>query len=187
MKRMAVAAAAACGVGALLVTGLPAQAAHLITGREIKNGSITRADVHRGTLTLDRLSKPTQQLILTGGARGATGARGPAGPKGNTGARGQQGARGAQGLAGADGVSGYQIVTQSTPLATGTTPQTLTVACPAGKVVLGGGGSPSGDLHAAVTASFPAGSSVWSITASAPDATSSWRVTGYAICANVKP
>jgi hypothetical protein len=186
MKRTAVAAAAACAVVALLVTGLPAQAARLITGRDIKNGSITRADVRRATLTLDRLSKPTQRLILAHGAPGPQGPRGATGAKGNTGARGQQGPRGATGPAGAPGISGYQVVTQTS--ATTTTPsQSITVPCPPGKLVLGGGGSTS-DPSVAVTQTIPSGNAAWSVTATAPaSGTDAWRVTGYAICANVAP
>jgi len=184
MKRTAVAAAAACAIVALLVTGLPAQAARLITGRDIKNGSITRADVHRATLTLDRLSKPTQRLIMTHGERGPAGERGAAGAKGNTGARGQQGPRGATGATGPAGVSGYEVVQQSTAAAASRS-QAITVNCPAGKVVLGGGGSTSGDSGAVVTQSYPVGSASWSLTATTPTGTSDWQLTGYAICANV--
>src|SRR5262249_19597082 len=142
MKRTALIAAAATGIVVLLVTGLPAYAAKLITGNDIKNGSITRKDVRKATLTLDRLSTPTQRLILSRAQNGSKGAKGDRGPKGNTGARGLTGPRGSTGATGprgANGVSGYQVVETTSPTTTGRT-QTWNVSCPTGKVVIGGGG-----------------------------------------------
>ncbi|MEA2219141.1 MAG: hypothetical protein QOJ35_1767 [Solirubrobacteraceae bacterium] len=68
------------------------------------------------------------------GATGATGAAGPAGPAG------AGGADGADGAAGADGVAGYERVSavrRDVPLPFD---DDVIAQCPAGKVVLGGGG-----------------------------------------------
>lgn len=190
MKKAAI-AAALTGVAVLLITGLPAQAARLITGAEIKNGTITRADVRKGTLTLDRLSPPTQRLIRERGPAGPRGLKGDRGERGLTGTRGATGPRGATGATGprgaAGGLTGYQIV-QAATAAAADLRQTLQVNCPAGKVVLGGGGNPEGRDDAAVTAGYPIGSGTWAVDAAAPaPAGANWNVTGYAICANVTP
>ena len=90
---------------------------------------------------------------LTGatGATGATGQRERLARKarpdrweqlGPQGAAGPVGATGPQGPAGAGGVSGYQIVTASTASSVGATTQAMAANCPAGKMVVGGGGQP---------------------------------------------
>ncbi|MDO8211777.1 hypothetical protein [Conexibacter sp. CPCC 206217] len=182
MKRTALIAATVTGVIVLLVTGLPAQAARLITGKDIKDGSITRKDVRRASLTLDRLSTPTQRLILERGPAG------PAGPKGNTGARGLTGARGsvgATGPRGASGISGYAVVTANKPPVV-IAAQTLEIPCAAGKVVLGGGGVVAGGSGGDVTGGFPmTGNTGWTVTATADPTGGPWQINGYAICANV--
>jgi hypothetical protein len=72
--------------------------------------------------------------------------RGPAGAKGAKGARGAKGERGARGERGPAGVSGYEVVSQTFPevfIENSGGMRGLsavkTVACPAGKRVLGGG------------------------------------------------
>lgn len=72
---------------ALCLTGAAgATAATLITGSEIKNGSITGADVKRGSLTAQDLS-PSARRRLRGHA-GSTGIAGPQGPPGEPGTAG---------------------------------------------------------------------------------------------------
>jgi len=193
MKKAAI-AATLTGVVVLLATGLPAQAARLIGGRDIRNGTITRADVRKGSLTLDRLSRGTQRLIRQPGPagprgprgmKGDRGARGLSGPRGATGPRGLRGAAGAPGARGAPGVSGYQLV-HAASAESAELRQTAQVNCPAGKVVLGGGGSASGRDDAAVTASYPLGSGTWVVVAQAPAPTgAAWSVTAHATCAAV--
>jgi hypothetical protein len=82
---------------------------------------------------------------------GAVGLRGPAGPEGDAGATGVQGSTGAEGALGAPGVkgdtgsqglpgiSGHQIVSDTVSGVSNTF--SLTVPCPGGKQVLGGGAS----------------------------------------------
>ncbi|MFL5846396.1 MAG: hypothetical protein ACJ762_17050 [Solirubrobacteraceae bacterium] len=88
-------------IGGLIVGGT-ATAARLITGRNIKNGSIQLVD----------LSASARASL-----RGATGPAGPAGAKGDTGAKGDSGnpglngASGSNGAAGAAGVPGAGIAT----------------------------------------------------------------------------
>lgn len=82
-----VVAVLAVAVGAAATAG----AARLITGKQIKDGSIEIKD----------LSTKARASL-----RGATGPAGPAGPKGETGAKGDTGPSGTSGLKGADGVNG---------------------------------------------------------------------------------
>lgn len=104
------------GVAGLMVVSASgaATAATLITGKNIKDGTVTSADIKNGTLKLADLSP---------GAR----VKGPAGPTGRT---GQQGA---------PGVSGYR---QVTALVTPVPSTTSTVACAAGEVPLSAGVKP---------------------------------------------
>jgi len=79
------------------VAGTASAAGHgMITGIQIKNGSIGLAD----------LSEKAKDSLK--------GQRGPAGPQGQQGAQGQKGEQGPQGAPGApgrEGVSGYEVVT----------------------------------------------------------------------------
>jgi len=110
---------AACGFVALVLaitTGAFAAKKVLITGSDIKNGSVTGVDVKNGSLGTGELSSAARNA-LSGrdgadgaagpqGPAGATGATGPAGPKGDTGAAGASGSVGAKGDTGATGATG---------------------------------------------------------------------------------
>ena len=110
---------AAVGLGLIVVgtvVGGPAGAANLITGKQIKdgtvagrdvaNGSLTGADVRDGSLTRRDFGTLPQGPQGPGGPRGATGARGPAGPVGSTGAPGPTGPTGPQDFRGLRGPNG---------------------------------------------------------------------------------
>lgn len=118
------------------------------------------------------------------GVPGAAGPIGPAGPAGPEGAQGAQGPQGTSGPAGAmgpmgpigpmgpagpqgvPGVSGYEVV--ATPVVSvtvnGNQTTTLSAACPAGKIAVGGGFDYSGNV-APITpvASFPAAADTWRV------------------------
>jgi len=108
----------ACAVVALLVGGGTATAAQLITGKDVKNGSLTGADLEDGSVGFkeltrsarNRAEKPGPQgLKGDTGAKGDTGPAGPAGqqgPKGDTGSKGEAGANGETGPAGPQGENG---------------------------------------------------------------------------------
>jgi hypothetical protein len=138
------------------------------------------------------------------GPQGVPGAQGPAGgpgPKGDQGLPGPQGIpgaigpQGAQGPAGAaGGISGYEVAFAESAFDS-STHKALTVACPAGKSVLGGGGeafASLGDLNRdsapiVVRHNEPYFNG-WGIIADefAPYE-SNWLLRVYAICANVAP
>lgn len=106
-----------------------ATAALVITGKQIKNNTVTSADIKNGSLGTSDLSSSAQRALK--------GAVGPAGP---VGAPGAPGAAGPAGAAGASGVSGYQLVTQSVVVAPSSGGQ-VTTTCPAGKRLLGASSS----------------------------------------------
>lgn len=91
---------------ALMVASAPAVATKLITGKDIRNGSVQELDLDAKTRTkLNNLAVPATGAQ---GERGATGATGIQGPKGSKGEQGEQGASvtGPQGDRGFDGKIG---------------------------------------------------------------------------------
>lgn len=169
---------------AFAVLGGSATAAKLITGKEIKNGSITGADVKKGSLGADKLSRAALRSLRAGQA-GPAGASGPAGPSGPKGDAGQAGPPGAPGLAGAPGVSDLVTVHASRSSLSAETLD-VDVECPAGTRVLAGGGSVSfGDESVALTQSVPFREG-WVVAAAEVRATAqNWVLTVYATCARV--
>jgi hypothetical protein len=182
--------------GNSFAAGAVTGAAHLITGKDVKNGSLTGADVKNGSLTKADLAPGI-------GARGATGPAGPkgdAGPAGATGPAGLPGAKGAPGIQGAPGVSGLEIVSHTSAFDSNTYKQT-SVTCPTGKTAISGGSTDaaaSQPAPLAVVASQPAKNGVEASAGQTPDGwfvamneetafAGSWTVTAYALCANVTP
>lgn len=111
----------ACIAVVLTMTGSAFAARALITGADIKNGSITRADLSGRTVRSlkgkrgkagpagrDGFAGPQGPQGSTGpqGDRGPAGPIGPAGPKGTTGDTGRTGAQGIQGRTGDTGATG---------------------------------------------------------------------------------
>lgn len=125
------------------------------------------------------------------GSAGPTGPQGPQGPQGATGPAGAQGPRGPAGPPSPAGVSGYEIVESRTPrfISSGKSHQ---AECPAGKVVLGGGGRPdnAAGLDAVTEASFPlifeSTRHMWAVRLVSPPGRippNEWALVVYAICA----
>jgi hypothetical protein len=108
--------------GLVLACAGTATAAKLITGKQIKDGTITSKD----------LSKAVQAQLAKAGAAG------PAGAAGAQGEPGAKGAAGEPGPAGPAGLSGVEVKTMIQAVTSGGT-GAGTVACPPGKVVLSGG------------------------------------------------
>lgn len=166
--------------------GTAAAASGLITGRQIAPSTITGRNVRNHSLTASDLAPGT----VGRGATGKTGAAGPAGPQGAPGAPGAAGVSGAvgpQGPAGAEGPAGpqgpagadgtatpavveYRQTQQSAPALTtaqAADPYPITTqtardvtagaACDAGSYPVGGGVLPSTNRRGAiiVSAQFP--------------------------------
>jgi hypothetical protein len=153
-----------------------------VASRDIKNGTIGRADISAGTLSsLRGLRGPAG----VAGPQGAMGPQGPPGEQGAAGPQGGQGPIGAAGPAGADGgLAGYEIVT-ATPVAIAESDFVVSgsASCPAGKLAIAGGvavGDPEGEVL--LSESHPAaGGSGWVVTVLNYGGANS--MTPYAICA----
>ena len=138
---------------------------------------------------------------LTGpaGEPGPEGPAGPAGPQGEPGTQGEPGPQGPagpqgpQGDRGPAGPTGSRIVvgapaTSASGAAIGTR-VTATATCPAGTVLLGGGGnatSTDASGRAVLVSSYPSGSDTWTAAAIVNDAKlatgKTISVTAYAVC-----
>jgi hypothetical protein len=101
--------------------------------------------------------------------------------KGQDGAPGAKGATGAAGVKGANGVSGYATISKSGSVAKHKT-STLTVSCPTGKKVTGGGANPSSSA-VALLASYPASNGSGWVARVSNDSGNAHDVKVYAICA----
>jgi hypothetical protein len=124
------------GGGAYAATTLPKNS---VGSKQIKASAVSSSKVKDGALLLKDF-KPGQ---LVAGALGPAGPTGSTGPKGDIGAKGDAGVKGDTGAQGSPGLSGVQVKVVSQTVATGGT-GAGTVACPVGKVVLGGGTTVAG-------------------------------------------
>jgi hypothetical protein len=140
-----------------------------------------------------------QGLACPQGPQGPQGPLGPQGPQGPQGPVGPAGPQGPQGPAGTSGVTGYEVVTTESAFDS-STPKFAEVTCPAGKVVLGGGGEafasaadPNRDqAPLAIFLNEPAGNipnnNAWVVGArEVSDYSQDWSVHTYAICADLAP
>jgi len=140
----------------MLAAGTGATASLLITGKQIKDNSITSQDIKNKTLKVKDLSTKAQtKLKGRTGATGETGARGPAGPAGPAGPKGDsglpgldglqglqgiQGIPGIQGIQGVPGLSNLQVVSATPTTLTGLLTGEATASCPAGTQALSAAG-----------------------------------------------
>jgi hypothetical protein len=81
----------ACVAVALVVGSTSATAATLITGKQIKNGTITAQDIKRGSINASRLSSGLRDRLPQVGATGRPSIPGAAGAKGDGGPKGDKG------------------------------------------------------------------------------------------------
>ena len=111
----------------------------------------------------------------------------PAGPPGPKGDKGDRGDKGDKGDTGAPGVSDHQIVTALSP-ADSSALKVLTVSCPSGKKLLGGGAitSPGGGSSAWVYYGYPSNDRTWNAGGTeTPGYVGPWTLRAFAICARV--
>lgn len=161
-----------------------------VDGSHIADNAVTSPKIANGAVTAAKLAPGT----VTQGKPGQTGATGPRGPIGHVGSRGP---------VGAPGITGVQTVTKHAATGPERT-QTLTVPCPAGKSLIYGGATLTGETAGvALQSSGPAvdGSAAWTANASffpttttvtdpkgKPQATTAtpgdWGLTVTASCAN---
>jgi hypothetical protein len=84
----------ACVAVALIAGATSATAATLVTGKQIRNGTITAKDIKRGSINASRLSSGLRRRIPDVGAQGGAslpGRPGAAGAKGDQGEKGEKG------------------------------------------------------------------------------------------------
>lgn len=115
-----------------------ATAAALITGKDVKNGSLTGKDVKASSLTAKQVKDGS-----LGGADVKDGAL----------AEGDLSA-GVKGKLNAPNVAGYEVVTGSA-MVESDGDSTAYVACTAGKIAVGGGGSFESDITSAIEGTTP--------------------------------
>ena len=135
--------------------GTPQLKNSAVTSAKVQNRSLLRADFASGQLP--------------------AGPRGPAGPAGATGPAGP---------AGPAGLSGAERVEATSPSNSATT-RTMTIACPAGKRLFGGGVRLNPVLaQLAVQQSFPDNDNVYRASVREVSATAAnWSITVFAVCA----
>jgi hypothetical protein len=152
----------------------------LINGHQIKKGSIP----------ITALSSSARKALV--GRTGPVGAIGPRGPQGTQGVQGIQGIQGVKGDTGSSGVSGYTVVQNNVTVLTGAFSGQVSVTCPAGDSVIGGGGGATGAVFNAdelvVGASYPLGSNGWEVDLVSPTdtaITTNYGIVVRAVCAKV--
>lgn len=120
----------------IISAGAGATAALMITGKQIKDGTVSTKDVKNRSLKVKDLSTKARAKLrgATGpaGPRGATGATGATGPAGPAGPTGLQGLPGLDGLPGLPGLSGFEVITETSPVPA-LDSESVTGTCPAGK------------------------------------------------------
>jgi Collagen triple helix repeat (20 copies) len=176
--------------------GGSAYAAVTVTGKNIKDGTVTGRDVKNASLGKNKLSA-TAVSSLTGqrgpagpqGQNGDRGEQGPAGPTGTTGPKGETGPAGPQGPPGPQGpsgISGWSYVTQAQRISPGVYGR-WSVDCPDGRRALGGGVLSGGPVFAtlSVMESGPADAATGWLAAVRNNGNVTTTEYVWAICANV--
>jgi hypothetical protein len=178
--------------------GGSAYAAVTVTGKNIKDGTITGRDIKNRSLGTNKLSA-TAVSSLTGqrgpagpqgekGEHGPVGNTGPAGPKGETGPAGAQGPPGPAGPPGPSGISGwsYHTVGMAIPPGQRVTEQ---VPCPSSKKALGGGAAmvEGNKSYTRISETAPAGLATGWVASVRTDSDAGFTAHYYVwvICANV--
>jgi hypothetical protein len=110
----------------VVALGGTSYAAVMITGHDIKNGTLTTKDVKNHNLKLKDLS--TEAKAHLKGHTGAMGAQGPAGPEGSPGAQGVRGPIGPS--------NAWSVRNDDDTVLTGPAKTVLTLALPAGSYVV---------------------------------------------------
>ena len=114
----------AVALTALLCTATGATAASLITGRQVKDGTLTGKDIKNGSIASKDLAPSARGSMGPAGSPGAQGPAGPMGPRGDKGVPGP--------AAPAPEARQAFITADTTRLETA-------AVCPVGETVIGGG------------------------------------------------
>ncbi len=154
-------------VVAFAVVAVPAWAATVITGKQVRNGSLTGADVRDRSLGPREFSAATRSAF-----RGSTGPQGPAGVSGPVGATGAQGPPGTFSTASV-------VIRQESSFAA------ASARCQSGERIIGGGGQHvfPVDEKSALIESYPSDNGAAPDSWNARVANPTHAVMAYAICA----
>jgi Collagen triple helix repeat (20 copies) len=174
--------------------GGSAYAAVTVTGKNIKDGTITGKDVKNRLLGTSKLSA-TALSSLAGrpgpagpagpqGPKGDTGQRGPAGPTGPTGDTGSPGPQGPAGPRGPSGISGWEYVTSGVSISAGAN-SIAQVDCPTDKKLLGGGVTAAGGGGPRIRFSGPNGQATGWVASAYNEGPTPVAIFAWAICAYV--
>jgi hypothetical protein len=176
--------------------GGSAYAAVTVTGKNIKDGTVTGRDVKNRSLGTSKLSTKALSSLAgqrgpagpdgPQGARGPVGPTGPIGPRGETGAAGPAGPVGPGGPQGPSGISGWQYLTEGMAIPPGET-RRWQVHCPGNLKALGGGETPAAVNYSKgyVLHSGPDGLATgWEVKIS-NESSSTYGYYAWVICANV--
>ena len=189
--------------------GGTAAAVTLVTGKQIKDGTVRGRDVGNGSLTgADVADRSLSPADFSGSVQGPTGPQGPAGPSGPAGSKGDPGPKGDPGQPGREGPQGPQGPQGPTgptgPAGVsglyyaGSDPQvigpgkvaTWNVVCPVGKRVLGGGVSTYANIayYARVLQTAPTyvdGRDGWTVAVRNDGTSADITEYAWAVCASV--
>jgi hypothetical protein len=147
-------AAAAGKIGSLQIRD------HSIKAVDYNKGSVDSRALKDGSIAKADLDATLRSLLGVPGAKGDTGEAGADGK---------------------DGVSGYHRVVKTTDGLAGRGAHTVTAACDAGEVVIGGGVLGSVPIH--VRASYPSTDTVWTATVERVTSSGGYSADVFAVCA----
>ena len=191
MRYRRLSAALLAVVGLSIVLGGTAGAVSLVTGKQIKDGTVRGRDVGNGSLSgADVADRSLTAADFNGsvqGPPGPDGAQGPQGPKGDQGVAGSAGPQGAKGDPGAPGISGLRYVMSQGAAVTAGSWRGLYIYCDDQKV-LGGGVStfPDSDKARVVQSAPLTGGTGWYVKVR-NEGSSDLTAFGWASCATVAP
>jgi hypothetical protein len=169
--------------------GGTAAAVSLVTGKQIKDGTVRGRDIGNGSLTgADVADKSLSPADFSGSVQGPAGPQGPTGPQGPRGLQGLQGVAGPQGVKGDPGVPGLsslRYVTSEAASVGGGSKKGLYIYCDTQKVLAGGLSTNSFADQAQLVQSAPLNGGVGWYVSVKNEGSSDMTVYGWAICASV--
>ena len=166
--------------------GGTAAAVSMVTGKQIKDGTVRGRDVGNGSLTgADVADRSLTPADFSGSVQGPAGPQGPAGTDGPRGPQGVVGPKGEQGDPGSPGVSGLRYVISEATSVAGSSKKGLYMYCDDQKVIAGGLSATSFAAQAQLAESAPLnGGAGWYVSVR-NGGTSDMTVYGWAVCASV--
>ena len=175
--------------------GGSAYAATTITGKNIKDGTITGMDVKNRSLGTEKLSAAALGTLAgernPTGAQGPKGNPGPTGPPGNPGPTGPHGTpgpagpQGPAGPAGPSGISGWEYRVSDGVVVPPAVGRDAQANCTDGKKALGGGASSTGQVTFVVNSAPTDDGTGWVVHSRNTDNQFQSTLYAWVICANV--